>query len=45
MADRKVDLSTKVVSAVAAMAAAFVARKVITFVVDQGHGQRATYAS
>ena len=31
MADRKVDLGTKVVSAVAAMAAAFVARKVITF--------------
>jgi hypothetical protein len=30
-ADGKVDLGTKVVSAVAAMAAAFVARKVITF--------------
>src|ERR1039458_6974363 len=30
-ADRKVDLGTKVISAVAAMAAAFVARKVITF--------------
>jgi hypothetical protein len=29
--DRKVDLGTKVISAVAAMAAAFVARKVITF--------------
>jgi Protein of unknown function (DUF4235) len=28
--DRKVDLGTKVISAVAAMAAAFVARKVIT---------------
>jgi hypothetical protein len=31
MADRKADLGTKVISAVAAMAAAFVARKVITF--------------
>jgi hypothetical protein len=30
MADRKVDLGTRVVSTVAAMAAAFVARKVIT---------------
>ena len=30
-AGRKVDLGTKVISAVAAMAAAFVARKVITF--------------
>jgi hypothetical protein len=30
-ADRKVDLGTKVISAVAAMAAAFVARKVVTF--------------
>jgi hypothetical protein len=30
MADRKVDIGTKVVSAVAAMAAAFVARKIIT---------------
>jgi hypothetical protein len=30
-ADRKVDLGTKVISAVAGMAAAFVARKVITF--------------
>jgi hypothetical protein len=29
--DRKVDLGTKVVSAVAAMAAAFIARKLITF--------------
>jgi len=29
--ERKVDLGTKVVSAVAAMAAAFVARKLITF--------------
>ena len=31
IADRKVDLGTKVVSAVAAMAAAFVARKIVTF--------------
>jgi NhaP-type Na+/H+ or K+/H+ antiporter len=31
MADRKADIGTKVVSAVAAMVAAFVARKVITF--------------
>jgi hypothetical protein len=31
MADRKADIGTKVVSAVAAMAAAFVARKLITF--------------
>ena len=30
-ADRKVDLGTKVASAVAAMAAAFVARKIVTF--------------
>jgi Protein of unknown function (DUF4235) len=30
-ADKKVDLGTKVISAVAAMAAAFVARKVVTF--------------
>ncbi|MFY9933268.1 MAG: DUF4235 domain-containing protein [Streptosporangiaceae bacterium] len=30
-AEKKVDLGTKVVSAVAAMAAAFVARKLITF--------------
>jgi Protein of unknown function (DUF4235) len=30
-AERKVDLGTKVVSAVAAMAAAFIARKLITF--------------
>jgi hypothetical protein len=30
--DRKVDLGTKITSAVAAMAAAFVARKLITFV-------------
>ncbi len=32
MADRKVDFGTKITSAVAAMAAAFVARKLITFV-------------
>jgi hypothetical protein len=31
MADRKADIGTKAVSAVAAMVAAFVARKVITF--------------
>jgi Protein of unknown function (DUF4235) len=30
-ADRKVDLGTKITSAVAAMAAAFIARKLITF--------------
>ena len=39
MADRKVDLGTKVVSAVAAMAAAFVARKVITFVWTKATGR------
>ena len=39
MADRKVDLGTKVVSAVAAMAAAFVARKVITFVWTKATGK------
>ncbi|MDQ2810546.1 MAG: DUF4235 domain-containing protein [Actinomycetota bacterium] len=32
MADNKVDLGTKVISAAAAMAAAFIARKVITIV-------------
>jgi NhaP-type Na+/H+ or K+/H+ antiporter len=31
MADRKADIGTKAVSAIAAMVAAFVARKVITF--------------
>jgi Protein of unknown function (DUF4235) len=31
MADRKADIGTKAVSAVAAMVAAFIARKVITF--------------
>ena len=39
MADRKVDLGTKVVSALAAMAAAFVARKVITFVWTKAMGK------
>ena len=39
MADRKVDLGTKVVSAVAAMAAAFVARKVVTFVWTKATGK------
>ena len=39
MADRKADLGTKVVSAVAAMAAAFVARKVITFVWTKATGK------
>jgi hypothetical protein len=39
IADRKVDLGTKVVSAVAAMAAAFVARKVITFVWTKATGK------
>ncbi len=39
MADRKMDLGTKVVSAVAAMAAAFVARKVISFVWTKATGK------
>jgi Protein of unknown function (DUF4235) len=39
MADRKVDLGTKVVSTVAAMAAAFVARKVITMVWTKATGK------
>jgi hypothetical protein len=39
MADRKVDLGTKVVSAVAAMGAAVVARKVITFVWTKATGK------
>ncbi len=39
MADRKVDLGTKVVSAVAAMAAAFVVRKVITFAWTKATGK------
>ncbi len=38
-ADRKVDIGTKVVSAVAAMAAAFVARKVITFAWTKATGK------
>jgi hypothetical protein len=38
-ADRKVDLGTKVVSAVAAMAAAFVARKLITFAWTKATGK------
>jgi hypothetical protein len=38
-ADRKVDLGTKVVSAVAAMAAAFIARKVITFAWTKATGK------
>jgi hypothetical protein len=37
--DRKVDIGTKVVSAVAAMAAAFVARKLITFVWTKAMGK------
>jgi uncharacterized protein DUF4235 len=39
MADRKVDLSTRIISAVAAMAAAFVARKVITLVWTKATGK------
>ena len=38
-ADRKVDLGTKLVSAAAAMAAAFVARKVITFAWTKATGK------
>ncbi len=37
--ERKADLGTKVVSAVAAMAAAFVARKLITFVWTKAVGK------
>ena len=37
--DRKVDMGTKVVSAVAAMAAAFVARKIITFAWTKATGK------
>jgi hypothetical protein len=40
MADRKVDLGTKIVSAVAAMAAAFVARKLITFAWTRATGKK-----
>jgi hypothetical protein len=39
MADRKVDLGTKIASAAAAMAAAFVARKLITFVWTKAVGK------
>lgn len=37
--DRKVDLSTKITSAVAAMAAAFIARKLITFAWTKATGK------
>jgi Protein of unknown function (DUF4235) len=37
--DRKVDIGTKVISAVAAMAAAFIARKLITFVWTKAVGK------
>jgi hypothetical protein len=39
MADRKVDFGTKVVSAAAAMAAAFVVRKVLTFAWTKATGK------
>jgi hypothetical protein len=39
MAEKKVDLGTKLVSAVAAMAAAFVARKVLTFAWTKATGK------
>jgi hypothetical protein len=39
MVDRKVDLGTKVVSAAAAMAAAFVVRKVLTFAWTKATGK------
>lgn len=39
MADRKMDFGTKIVSAVAAMVAAFVARKVITMVWTKATGK------
>jgi Protein of unknown function (DUF4235) len=39
MADKEVDLGTKITSAVAAMAAAFVARKVITLVWTKATGK------
>ncbi len=39
MADRKVDLGTRIVSAVAAMAAAFVARKLITLAWTKATGK------
>ena len=37
--DRKVDLGTKIISAVAAMAAAFIARKLITFAWTKATGK------
>jgi Protein of unknown function (DUF4235) len=40
MADRKMDLGTKVVSTVAAMVAAFVARKVITLAWTKATGKQ-----
>ena len=39
MADNKVDLGTKITSAVAAMGAAFVARKLITFIWTKATGK------
>ena len=39
MADRKVDLGTRVISALVAMLAAFVARKVITFAWTKATGK------
>lgn len=39
MADRKVDIGTKVISAAAAMAAAFVARKVVTLAWTKATGK------
>jgi hypothetical protein len=39
VADRKVDLGTKITSALAAMAAAFVARKLITFAWTKATGK------
>ena len=39
MADRKVDLSTKLTSALVAMLAAFVARKVVTFAWTKATGK------
>ena len=39
MADKKVDIGTKIISAVAAMAAAFVARKVVTLAWTKATGK------
>jgi hypothetical protein len=39
MADRKVDLGTRIISALLAMSAAFVARKVITFAWTKATGR------